>query len=108
MTTVHEVRNQVQNLNKMSVLPTELLLIVAQHLYIADCRSFSCAYPAARKLFLRKFSPMEVKTRNKGLYWLLFFISTAVLIFAIATHWPWLTLIMPFVFTFFVLAMGIV
>jgi hypothetical protein len=58
--------------------------------------------------FCKKFSHMEMQRRNKGLYWLLFFISVAVLILAIATHWPWLTLIMPFVFTFFVLAMDIV
>ena len=61
-----------------------------------------CAY------FCRKFSHMEMQKRNKGLYWILFFISTAVLILTIATHWPWLTLVMPFVFTFFVLAMDIV
>ena len=58
--------------------------------------------------FCEKFSHMEMKRRNKGLYWLLFFIATAVLIFTIATNWPWLTLVMPFVFTFFVLAMDIV
>jgi uncharacterized membrane protein YccC len=51
---------------------------------------------------------MEMQKRNKGLYWILFFISVAVLILTVATHWPWLTLVMPFVFTFFVLAMDIV
>jgi hypothetical protein len=50
---------------------------------------------------------MEVKRNRRGLYWLLFFISTAALILAIATHWPWLTLLLPFVTTFFVLAMDI-
>ena len=59
-------------------------------------------------LFLRKNYPMEVRKRNKGLYWLLFFVSTAALVFAIAAHWPWLTLILPFVTTFFVLAMDII
>jgi hypothetical protein len=59
-------------------------------------------------LFLRKFYPMEVRKKNKGLYWLLFFISCAALAFAIFTHWPWLTLILPFVTTFFVLAMDII
>jgi hypothetical protein len=59
-------------------------------------------------LFLRKNYPMEVRNRNKGLYWLLFFISTAALVFAIYTHWPWLTLILPFLTTFFVLAMDII
>ena len=59
-------------------------------------------------LFLRKIDPMEVRKKNKGLYWLLFFISTAALVLAIATHWPWLTLLLPFVTTFFVLAMDII
>ncbi len=58
--------------------------------------------------FCRKFFLMEMQKRNKGLYWILFFISVAVLILTVATHWPWLTLVMPFVFTFFVLAMDIV
>lgn len=65
------------------------------------------AFRAASPIFAKN-SPMEVKKRNTGLYWLLFFISTAVLIFTIWAHWPWLTLVMPFVFTFFVLAMDIV
>jgi hypothetical protein len=51
---------------------------------------------------------MEVKKKSKGLYWLLFFVSTAALILAIIFHWPWLTLIIPFVTTFFVLAMDII
>jgi len=51
---------------------------------------------------------MEVRKKRKGLYWLLFFISTAALALAIAAHWPWLTLLLPFVTTFFVLAMDIV
>ncbi|HEY6955883.1 MAG TPA: hypothetical protein VI385_11610 [Flavisolibacter sp.] len=51
---------------------------------------------------------MEAPKRNKGLYWLLFLISTAALGVAIFTHWPWLTLILPFVTTFFVLAMDII
>jgi hypothetical protein len=51
---------------------------------------------------------MEVRKKNKGLYWLLFFISTAALVVAIITHWPWLTLILPFQTTFFVLAMDII
>jgi len=51
---------------------------------------------------------MEIKRRNKGLYWLLFFVAVAALTAAIVLHWPWLTLILPFVFTFFVLAMDIV
>jgi len=59
-------------------------------------------------LFLRKLYPMEVRKKNKGLYWLLFFVSCAALAFAIYAHWPWLTLILPFVTTFFVLAMDII
>lgn len=51
---------------------------------------------------------MEVKKKSTGLYWLLFFISTAALLFAIFAHWEWLTLIIPFVTTFFVLAMDII
>jgi len=51
---------------------------------------------------------MEVKRNSRGLYWLLFFISTAALLVAIAAHWEWLTLIIPFVTTFFVLAMDII
>jgi len=51
---------------------------------------------------------MEVQRRNKSLYWILFFISVAAAILSVATHWPWLTMILPFVFTFFVLAMGII
>lgn len=59
-------------------------------------------------LFLPKIHSMEVKRKSKGMYWLLFFISTAALIFAIWAHWPWLTLIIPFVTTSFVLAMDII
>jgi flagellar basal body-associated protein FliL len=51
---------------------------------------------------------MEAKHKSKGLLWILFFISSAALILAIAFHWPWLTMIIPFVTTFFVLAMDII
>jgi hypothetical protein len=61
-----------------------------------------------RALFLRKIFIMEVKRSSRGLYWLLFFVSTAALAFAIIAHWPWLTLLLPFVTTFFVLAMDII
>lgn len=50
---------------------------------------------------------MEVKKTNKGLYWLLFLVSTVAFVMAIIFHWPWLTLIIPFVTTFFVKAMDI-
>jgi len=59
-------------------------------------------------LFLRKFYPMEVRKNRKGLYWILFLLSCVALGVAIAAHWPWLTLILPFVTTFFVLAMDII
>jgi hypothetical protein len=51
---------------------------------------------------------MEARKKNRSLYWLLFFISCAALALAIVTHWPWLTMILPFVTTFFVLAMDII
>jgi hypothetical protein len=51
---------------------------------------------------------MEVKKKSTGLYWLLFFASVIALLAAIFFHWPWLTLIIPFVTTFFVLAMDII
>jgi hypothetical protein len=50
---------------------------------------------------------MEVKRKSRGLYWIIFFVSTAALLFAIWAHWPWLTLIIPFVLTSFVLAMDL-
>jgi hypothetical protein len=45
---------------------------------------------------------------KKSLYWILFLVSTAAFILAIATSWPYLTMILPFVCTFFVLAMDII
>jgi hypothetical protein len=54
-----------------------------------------------------KFLPMEHQKKNKGIAWLVFFISFAALIFAIYSHWPWLTLILPFMATSFVWAMDI-
>jgi hypothetical protein len=50
---------------------------------------------------------MEQTKKYKGIYWLAFFVSTAALIFAIYSHWPWLTLILPFQTTAFVKAMDI-
>jgi len=58
--------------------------------------------------FCANFILMEVRKKNKGLYWVLFFISALALAFAIYSHWPWLTMILPFVTTFFVLAMDII
>ena len=67
--------------------------------------SFAISAPV---LFLPKFYLMELQRRNTKMFWILFFIAVAVLILTIALHWPWLTLVMPFVFTFFVLAMDII
>jgi hypothetical protein len=50
---------------------------------------------------------MEQTKKNKAVWWLVFLASTAALIFAIYSHWPWLTLILPFQTTSFVKAMDI-
>jgi hypothetical protein len=50
---------------------------------------------------------MEQEKKNTGMYWLLFFISSAAFIAAIYFHFEYLTLIIPFVGTFFVKAMDI-
>ncbi len=50
---------------------------------------------------------MEQQKKYKGFYWVLFLASTAALIFAIYTHWEWLTLLLPFVTTSFVKAMDL-
>ena len=59
------------------------------------------------RLNLHKFFLMEQQKKYTGIYWLLFFISAAAFILAIATHFSYLTLILPFVCTFFVKAMDI-
>jgi hypothetical protein len=51
---------------------------------------------------------MEQKRKYKGLYWIVFLASTLALVLAIYSHWPWLTLILPFVTTSFVKALDIV
>ncbi|MBC7872775.1 MAG: hypothetical protein H7Y01_02200 [Ferruginibacter sp.] len=51
---------------------------------------------------------MEQTKKYKGFWWLLFFASTALLVFMICTHNPWLTLVLPFVTTAFVKAMDII
>jgi len=50
---------------------------------------------------------MEQTKKNTLVWWLVFLASTAALIFAIYSHWPWLTLILPFQTTSFVKAMNI-
>ena len=51
---------------------------------------------------------MSNKETNITFQWILFFASTLALIIAIYAHWPWLTLIIPFVCTSFVRAMRII
>jgi hypothetical protein len=50
---------------------------------------------------------MEQAKKYKGIWWLVFLVSTAGLLLAINTHWEWLTLILPFQTTAFVKAMDI-
>jgi len=65
---------------------------------------FNNSIPAP--IFAQNFF-MEEQKQSTALYWLLFLISAAALVFAIYSHWPWLTLILPFLTTFFVKAMRI-
>jgi hypothetical protein len=52
---------------------------------------------------------MTTRTRSSRMfYWLLFFIFTALFIVAVMTRFEYLTLILPFVCTFLVLAMDII
>ena len=50
---------------------------------------------------------MEQQKKNTGAFWLLFFVSTGCFLWAVAAHFEYLTLILPFVFTSFVKAMDI-
>lgn len=50
---------------------------------------------------------MAQPNKYRAIYWLVFLASTAGLVFAIYSHWEWLTLILPFVTTSFVKAMDI-
>jgi hypothetical protein len=45
--------------------------------------------------------------KNTTAYWLMFFVSTAAFIWAVASHFEYLTLLLPFVATSFVKAMDI-
>lgn len=51
---------------------------------------------------------MENTKKHTGIWWIVFLVSTAALGFAIATHFNYLTLIMPFVCTSFVKALDII
>jgi hypothetical protein len=69
------------------------------------------AYPFtinAFALLLHKFFCTMANKRPKGLYWLAFFFFTALFFAAIFYHWEYLTLIIPFVCTYFVLALDII
>lgn len=50
---------------------------------------------------------MIQEKKNTGLYWLLFFVSTAAFLTAIYFRWEYLTLILPFMCTSFVKAMDL-
>jgi len=50
---------------------------------------------------------MEQTKKYRGIWMLVFLASTAALLIAIATHWEWLTLILPFQATSFVKALDI-
>jgi hypothetical protein len=52
-------------------------------------------------------SDLMAQKKNSAAYWLLFFVSTAAFIAAWASHFEYLTLILPFVATSFVKAMDI-
>jgi hypothetical protein len=60
-----------------------------------------------RFIFVANFYHMA-NGASKFLYWILFLASTALFIFAIAARFEYLTLILPFVCTFFVKAMDII
>ena len=51
---------------------------------------------------------METAKKKTGKYWFLFFLSVIALGTAIYMHFEYLTLILPFVGTFFVKAMDII
>jgi hypothetical protein len=51
---------------------------------------------------------MEQQRKNTGIFWVMFLISAAVFVWAIAAHFDYLTLILPFVGTFFVKALDII
>jgi hypothetical protein len=51
---------------------------------------------------------MEQQKKNTGIFGVMFLISSACLIWAIAAHFDYLTLILPFVGTFFVKAFDII
>jgi len=94
--------------------PTVVLLTVIAQLFVKKRIKNSFLFLISPAYFCSAFGKikqnyydMEQTKKYKGLWWLLFFGSTAALIFAIYSHWPWLTLILPFQTTAFVKAMDI-
>lgn len=63
--------------------------------------------PASCLIFAKNIFDMEQTKKYRGLWALVFLLSTAGLIFAIYSHWEWLTLILPFQTTSFVKALDI-
>jgi hypothetical protein len=63
---------------------------------------------SAAKRRQTKICQMEQTKKYRGMWWLIFFIASAGLAFAIYSHWEWLTLILPFQLTAFVKAMDII
>ncbi len=60
-------------------------------------------------MFLHKLiKKMTQEKKVTNLYWVGFFVSTAILGWMIYSHNEWLTLMLPFVTTFFVKAMKII
>jgi hypothetical protein len=57
---------------------------------------------------LQKRITMSNKTTNTTAFWFLFLLSTICLLAAIYFKWPYLTMIIPFVTTFFVKALRII
>jgi len=49
----------------------------------------------------------QTSKKSKGLFWLLFLASSALLAYGIFAHWEYLTLILPFQVTFFAKALDI-
>jgi len=71
-------------------------------------RAYFCTAPADKTGWQSSKPFIMEQTKNNTLvWWLVFLASTAALIFAIYSHWPWLTLILPFQTTSFVKAMNI-
>ena len=58
--------------------------------------------------FCQNFFIMEKTKKNTGIWWLVFFASSAALGFAIFTQWEYVTLILPFLCTSFVKALDII